>query len=445
MAISPSQAAAYVAAIDYAPPPPTTGGLFGTLLTDILPLTPDAAIAAIQTNAYTQTFPNAIIREFQGVYDRLPAQSGAAFWTQQFGQGFVSLNQISTTFADTTEFVSDYQAVLPGITVATAATAQTTAAFVTDIFQNAFQRNPLAAGLAFWTLPGTTVANFLTFVTTSAEFQQRAVPNITAFQNLEAAATTGGPVPPGPPTTLWQVVPPVVNTFTLTQGIDTPTTGFSTGNGATATAANSVFNALPFVVPTSGLANNTLNIGDVLLATGAAAGATSLAYTTTPLVAANPSFAQNVTMTGVNQATITNAFLGIGGFQGANISGLLIENNTNSVGDVTLGGTGQGLKSLLTNINISGNGTTGAANFVNTDVLAASVGDATKTISHRAHWQPRQHCGRLCRATGDLQRCRRRNRCRSQPHLRDLVDYSREYVQPAARPGRDDRCWRCYE
>ena len=142
----------------------------------------------------------------------------------------------------------------------------------------------------------------------------------------------GGPLASHPVPTPFQSGPNVTGVF-LTQNIDSPTAGFSSSptgtpllNGFTATLANTTFQALP-VVTALGLANNTLNIGDDLEATGAAAGATSLVYTTTPMAAANPAFAQNVTMNGVNQATITNAFAGVGGFQGANISGLLIENN----------------------------------------------------------------------------------------------------------------------
>src|SRR5262249_13852559 len=65
------------------------------------------------------------------------------------------------------------------------------------------------------------------------------------------------------------------------------------------------------------------------------------------------------------------------GFQGS-ITGLLVENNQNSVAPVTLGATGQGLNTLLTNINISGNGSP-AGTDVNTVILA--VADATKTIN----------------------------------------------------------------
>ena len=100
----------------------------------------------------------------------------------------------------------------------------------------------------------------------------------------------------------------------LTQNIDTSTAGFSLSpngtpllGGFTATLANTVLNALPFVVPTSGLSNNTLNTGDNVQTTGAATGATTLNFTTsTDSAAANPGYALGVTINGVNALNITN-------------------------------------------------------------------------------------------------------------------------------------------
>src|SRR5262249_29710818 len=72
------------------------------------------------------------------------------------------------------------------------------------------------------------------------------------------------------------------------------------------------------------------------------------------------------------------------GFSGAKITGLLVENNINSVNPVTLGTTKQGLGTLLTNINISGNTTNVGATTAfdtNTVILAAGVQDLTKTIN----------------------------------------------------------------
>jgi len=174
----------------------------------------------------------------------------------------------------------------------------------------------------------------------------------------------------------------------LTQGIDTPTSGFSLSpngtpllNGFTATAANTVLSALPFVTP-FGLGNNTLNTGDNLQTTGAAVGATTLTdVTSNNTFAANAPFATGVTINGVNQLNITGATNGApNGFQGT-VTGLKIENNQNSIGEVVLGGTGQGLGTLLTNINISGSGVNTATDLVNTVVLASGIGSATATLN----------------------------------------------------------------
>ena len=148
----------------------------------------------------------------------------------------------------------------------------------------------------------------------------------------------------------------------LTQGIDTPTSGFADNasgtpllNGFTATTAGQVFNALPFVTAL-GLANNTLNTGDDLEATGAAAGTAILNYQTTSgfLAAANPIFATGVTMNGVGEADITNnSIFGLAGFTGS-ITGLttaVLE--AGSVGDVQLGLDTQGLNTALANVTVN--------------------------------------------------------------------------------------------
>ena len=93
----------------------------------------------------------------------------------------------------------------------------------------------------------------------------------------------------------------------------------------------------------------------------------------------NPPLATGVTINGVSKANITNATTATGGFQG-NITGLLIENNQLSSSTVQIGAIGQGLKTLLTDINISGFGGTNGA-VVNAAILAASLGDATKNIN----------------------------------------------------------------
>ena len=134
-------------------------------------------------------------------------------------------------------------------------------------------------------------------------------------------------------------------------------------------AAGAVFNALP----AAGV--NTLNTGDNLQ-DSANDGTLNQTISATGI---NPPLATGVTINGVSKANITNATTATGGFQG-NITGLLIENNQLSSSTVQIGAIGQGLKTLLTDINISGfSGTNGAV--VNAAILAASLGDATKNIN----------------------------------------------------------------
>jgi len=155
----------------------------------------------------------------------------------------------------------------------------------------------------------------------------------------------------------------------LTQGIDSPTSGFTFNpntetpllNGFTATTKGQVLNALPFVVPTSGLSNNTLNTGDNLQTTGAATGATTLNYTTSnDSAAANPPYALGVKMNGINALNITNQASGptdisgnpagttTAGFQGS-VTGLTTVTNTASINSVQLGSVGTSLTTALTN------------------------------------------------------------------------------------------------
>ena len=153
----------------------------------------------------------------------------------------------------------------------------------------------------------------------------------------------------------------------LTQNIDTPTAGFSLSpngtpllGGFTATLANTVLNALPFVA-SSGLSNNTLNAADNVQTTGAATGATTLNFTTsTDSGAANPAYARGVTINGVNALNITNQTGGrtdisgdpggfretTAGFQGS-VTGLTTVVNTASVNSVQLGAAGNALSTAL--------------------------------------------------------------------------------------------------
>ena len=180
----------------------------------------------------------------------------------------------------------------------------------------------------------------------------------------------------------------------LTQGVDSPTSGFSltpngtsTLNGFTATTKGQVLNALPFVVPTSGLSNNTLNTGDNLQTTGAATGATTLNYTTSvDSAAANPPYALNVTLNGVNALNISNQASGptnisgtpggtTAGFQGS-VTGLTTVVNNSSVNSVQLGAVGASLSTALTSYTSNG----GSNQNFTAVIAAAALAGTTDAI-----------------------------------------------------------------
>jgi len=177
-------------------------------------------------------------------------------------------------------------------------------------------------------------------------------------------------------------------TFTLTTGVDTPTTGFTSGHGAVATAAGSVFNAPPASNPPLGL-TNTLNTGDDLEATGAAAGATTLNYTAVSNLLANPPLVAGVTMNGVNAAVITNETAGLAGFSG-NITGLTSATlAAGSLGPVKLGLAGLGLNTALTNVTIDASHgftawMTSAAFGTGTDAVTVTLGGVDTDVTLNA-------------------------------------------------------------
>jgi hypothetical protein len=146
----------------------------------------------------------------------------------------------------------------------------------------------------------------------------------------------------GPPTSL-----------VLTIGVDTPTMGFTTGKGATATVAGQTFVATPGGNPPLGV-TNTLNAGDDLEATGAAAGNAVLQFSAIAS-AINPPFATDVIMNGVGTALITNNAAAVtkAGFTG-NITGLtqVAASSVNPLSTIQLGTAAQGLNTALAQITL---------------------------------------------------------------------------------------------
>ncbi len=78
-----------------------------------------------------------IIRLYWAYFLRLPDTGGLAFWTNKYAGG-TSLDQISASFAASSEFTNTYG-------------SKTNSQFVTLIYQNIFTRLPDAGGLAYWT------------------------------------------------------------------------------------------------------------------------------------------------------------------------------------------------------------------------------------------------------------------------------------------------------
>ena len=174
-------------------------------------------------------------------------------------------------------------------------------------------------------------------------------------------------------------------TLTLTIGVDTPTMGFTTGHGATATIAGSTFVASAGSNPPLGV-TNTLHAGDDLEATGAAAGKTTLNYTAVnSLFLANGPLATAVTMNGVNKANVISETTGAtAGFSG-NITGLtIVAASTATDSTILLGTIGNGLNTALTDITLNSSQTfvawmTAAAFGAGTDTATVHLTGVTAT------------------------------------------------------------------
>ena len=203
----------------------------------------------------------------------------------------------------------------------------------------------------------------------------------------EAKITAAEAVTPNNPA----LITPLPVALMLTTGIDSPTQGFSTGHGATATTAGAIFQADP-AAGVLGL-NNTLNTGDNLQDTVGDGTLNFTAVLATAGLLANPGYATGVTMNGISTLNTTNQanLLGIGllpsGFQG-NITGLTTVNDgfngIGSVAGVQLGNTGQGLNTVLQTVNInqfSGNPLTTGFLPVFAGYIAASKGSTTNSLA----------------------------------------------------------------
>jgi hypothetical protein len=151
---------------------------------------------------------------------------------------------------------------------------------------------------------------------------------------------------------------PPVDTLILTPLVDSPTQGFSTGNGGSFAnlATGGTFIADPAANPPLGT-TNTLNASDDLQGSQDGSSILELNTIDSSFFGANDPFAQTVTMNNVGTANILNNADDDdpAGFAG-DITGLTtvnIEGGSNPNGLVQLGQNGQGLNTALTTVNIN--------------------------------------------------------------------------------------------
>ncbi|MCO8164196.1 DUF3616 domain-containing protein [Pseudomonas sp. 21LCFQ010] len=116
-------------------------------------------VTSFTTSTESVTTVQPIIALYQAAFGRTPDSAGLQFWTQQV-RGGASLNDITQSFAQSTEFAS--------------VSAGSATQLVASLYQNTLGRAPDAAGLAYWSAQlsnGGSVSNLLTSFTTSAEGQ----------------------------------------------------------------------------------------------------------------------------------------------------------------------------------------------------------------------------------------------------------------------------------
>jgi len=79
-----------------------------------------------------------VARLYSAYFDRAPDYAGARYWNTLYGQGTLTLTQISDFFALSAEFRSRYNSL-------------TNRQFVALLYRQALKRQPDAAGADYWT------------------------------------------------------------------------------------------------------------------------------------------------------------------------------------------------------------------------------------------------------------------------------------------------------
>lgn len=182
-----AQITAWYQAVQYRNPPATDLAVYNAALNSGV-LTAATVQQGIENDPYTINLVNAVIREYQAAFGRVPDQAGASFWTAQLFTQYGSsapltvaaLNALATTFANSAEFNARF-----GATATTVATPST----VQALYTNVLGRAPDAAGLAYWSNSGLSVSALLSNFSQSPEFIAATNPAILGFQTAELAGT----------------------------------------------------------------------------------------------------------------------------------------------------------------------------------------------------------------------------------------------------------------
>jgi hypothetical protein len=285
---------------------------------------------------YRTSVAQFVLRDFQAAWGVVPTSTQFDAWVARvIATPSLESGGMSQALAGTPQFLAAY-----GLT---SSTQLATTGFINQLLVN-LGLDPATHPGAFNNV-GVPVAQVLqNFVTSQPVIASLNTP-IVNFQN---ALLAGGTFPTG---SILTVGPG--GALNLTTAIDTPTAGFSTGHGGTATQPGATFSALPGSNVLG--ASNTLNAGDDLEATGAALGDSTLNYTAVLSATGNPALVSGLTMNGVSAANITNLNApGVqAGFSGT-ITGLTTATLTAAdTGPVTLGTAGNGLNTALTTVNVN--------------------------------------------------------------------------------------------
>jgi len=305
---------------------------------------------AIIADPYTQNVVNAVIREYQAAFGRVPDQAGLSYWVNVVGANPSALSNLSVIFANSTEFNNLYGA---------NATTPTNVALVTSLYENVLGRTPDAAGLAYWASQPLNAAQLLQYFAQSPEFITDTTNAVTAYEQQEVGANgdTAGSEPVSG--NLFQTTGPVVQTAVLTTGTDKVTAQNISGDLST------------FIYNGKG---PTLNAGDVITGSAAASVGNTLTVTDgTPnlLGAALDAIPAGVSITNIQNIVLTTSN-NASDWDTTPFSGVLTST-------VTSQGTGADTvnAAATTNVTVNHENTTGSVTVTGGDTVTV---DGGKTI-----------------------------------------------------------------